>query len=369
MEYTNSDSVIDVSWTQTRSKSRVCIFPKRRYARIFTALLLLVQSLSPRYCEESPRESIHAPKMNERRWSAPTTPITWEDIRPRFSDATFRDHSTCSDTAVDETNKAYEEMRILTADGPEPIQDSPHCFMKCSHDACKAFILSHMNADIIREHECHECTNLAPQMTISNMNKAFVAIPAPVPASVDDFRLQLYALEIRSLTQRAMDDLISSGGTEPFPAYREVDYIDGIDPYSSEPESAVAALQSSIEAFDRHYHPRSNRSMPSDDERSMLSPIPRSPSNDEQGMGKDMSSSNASPFISSNSTQPSTRPSTFEAGATDKPKADCLGDRRVRRREGCYFSTSENARGSNGELLITEAWHDREEPWHMQLRF
>lgn len=307
--------------------------------------------LSSRSREELSHEWVPPSKMIERRWSAPTSPTEWQDINPRWSDVTFKIHSTCSDTEVDETNKAYEELRVLTEHGPEPVQDNPHCFMKCSHDACEAFIQSHMNAAIVREHKCNECNNSAPRMTVGNTSEA--SVPAPTP--VDDFRLQLYALEIRSMTQRAMDNLVTSGGTEPFPAYHEVDYIEGIDPYASEPESAAVALQASIEGLDRPFRPRSNRPMPSDNGGAIPYPFPRSFSIDEQSIAGNVSSSNASPFNSRNSTRPSTRPSLTDFGATDKSMADLSSDRRVRRKEGCYFSTSENQRDSNGEHLITKA--------------
>lgn len=115
----------------------------------FTSLMLF----SARSRERSSREYVPPPQTIARRWSAPTTAITWDDFRPRCGDATFKEHSTYSDTAIYETNTAYEELRILTKDGPEPIQEHPHCFMKCSHGACEAFVLSYMNADIIREHD------------------------------------------------------------------------------------------------------------------------------------------------------------------------------------------------------------------------
>lgn len=78
-----------------------------------------------------------------------------------------------------------------------------------------------------------------------------------------DLSLRLYALEVRGITQRAMDDLVRSGGTEPFPAYSEVDYIDGINPCPEEwHESAMAALQASIDAIHHPNRPGSDRPMP-----------------------------------------------------------------------------------------------------------
>ena len=298
--------------------------------------------------KKSSQEYVPPPQTIARRWSAPATPTTWEDIRPCCSDATFKDHSVCSDTAVDEKNKAYEELRILTKDGPEPIQDHPHCFMKCSHNACEVFLLSHMNADIIREHECHECIDLAPRRTIGNANETFAPASAPPPPPVDDFRLQLYALEIRSMTQKAIDDLVTSGGTEPFPAYNDFGFIGGIDPYGSEPETAVPALRLGMGAYPQPFRPRSNRPVPSDDGGSLPYFFPRSWSIDDPSIAGnisiagDLSSSNASPFNSGNSTRPSTRPSSIDVGAPVKPGADSLDERRVKRTGGCYFSTSWN---------------------------
>lgn len=308
---------------------------------------------SARSREELYHEHVPRSKVIERRWSAPTTPTRWQDIHPRWSDITFKDNSACSDTEAYETNKAYEELRILTENEPEPIQDSPHCFMKCSHDVCKAFILSHMSADIVREHECHECTSSAPRRVISNMKEAYV----PAPTTVDDLRLRLYALDIRGMTQRAMDDLLGSGGTEPFPVYNEVDYIEGIDPYSSEPESAVTALRASIEAFDEAFdRPRSNYPIPLDNNDIMATM--RNLSIDEQSIAGNATSSNASPFNSNNCTRPSTRPSSAGVGATDNPRADPLGDRRVRRKEACYFSTSEDQRNADNKSLIKRSLRD-----------
>ncbi|KAF3036123.1 hypothetical protein E8E11_001722 [Didymella keratinophila] len=239
--------------------------------------------------------------------------------------------------------------------------------MKSSHEACEAFILSHMNTDIDREHECHQCTNLASRRTIANTNEVFAPAPAPAPAPVDDFRLQLYAPEIRSMTQRASDDLVNSGGTEPFPAYNDFGFIEGINPCVSEPESAVSAMQGNIQAISQPFRPRSNRPVPSDDGGGLPYAFPRNWSIDEPSIAGNASSSDATPFSSGNSTRPLTRPSSTDVGANDKPMADPLGDKRVRRKGGCYFNTSEDQRDPNGEPLTAKVSRDSEEPRHTRL--
>ncbi|KAF3038665.1 hypothetical protein E8E12_007036 [Didymella heteroderae] len=299
--------------------------------------------------EDLSHEDISIPTMIERRWSVPSAPPRREDVRMRWSDITFEEHSTCSETEAEKQNKAYEELRTLTKDGPEPIQDRPHCFMKCSHDICEAFILSHMNADIVREHECHECASSGPRGTIGNTDKA----SAPVPTPIEDMRLKLYAKELRDMTQRVMHDLASSGGTEPFPAYNEVDYFEGIAPFSLEHEKTALAPQAGSDPLRR---PRSSHPLPSQDDCSI--PLNCNFSINEQSIAANASASDASPSSSNHSTRHWTRPASTEFGATDRPTANLLGDKRVRRKKACYFSISDGQTDSNGEPLITRSLRD-----------
>ncbi|KAF1930438.1 uncharacterized protein M421DRAFT_412646 [Didymella exigua CBS 183.55] len=286
-----------------------------------------------------------------RRWSSPSAPLDWQTHNKRWADDIFQDYTTSSGTDADEQNKACRELQNLTQNCLDHfyVQETPHCFMACSHDVCEAYMISHLNDNRVREHACSQCTKSAPRVTVGNTETR--------PRPSDNARLGQYSREIYGMMQGAVYDLMSSGRIEPFPAYTEIEYIEGICPFSSEHEHIASATELNSHTANR---PRGNRPPPSEFVSTI--PVTRTSSIDVQSLadkvpsplGDGSPSSGSHTIISTQpSTRPSTQPSSVDLSATRRQTADSLGGRRVRRMESCYFGVSEDQTDTNGESLIS----------------
>lgn len=267
-------------------------------------------------------------------------------LRPVLERRDFQDYTTSSESEAEQRFEDYINLQALTQHGHESIQDTPHCFLVCSHEICEAYVLSHLHDDAVREHECADCTKSEPLRTGGHSE--------PTPAAADHACLGQYARDLCGMMQGAMDNLVSIGGMESFPAYTEVDFIEGIDPYCPEHEHVASATQGNGRTSSR---PRSDNIVPA--EYHNHDSVTRTSSVDLQSLADNPPSSlgDGSPSNSSNVSN-STRPSSLDLHETGRPIADSLGHRRVRRTEACYFGVSEDLRDANGKPLITRKARD-----------
>ncbi|KAF2623154.1 hypothetical protein BU25DRAFT_414661 [Macroventuria anomochaeta] len=265
------------------------------------------------------------PVDSARPHSAPATLERWEEHDFAWSDAASYDYTTSSETDEECQPDEINSEQANPQHGHElwsdvSLEDVTHCFIACSHEVCKALIERRLYDKVVKNHKCAECKSKLP------LKLSRHAIT--VPTTTDHVRLAQYARDLRGMMKEAMDRFVACQGTEPFPTYTEKDYVEGVDRESPRNGHVASAV---------HEDDKSNVHT----------------SSDHQKLNGDGSSSfeTGASSIDQHASF-STLSSSTNQHESEGPDRICHKNRRIHRKEACYFGVSEDL-DTEGRPLVT----------------